>query len=179
MLALRIAGGTLMAAHGSQKLFGLFNGPGLKKWTDMVESHMGMKPGKVWGPTGAVAEFAGGTLTALGLLNPLGPLATISAMTVATRKAHWGKPVFVSAGGAELPLTNIGIALAVAIEGPGRYSLDHLFGIKLPIWMRVVASLLAAGGLVAALRPELLPSSVQSMMGTIGQEDTPSSETSA
>lgn len=118
MLALRLGSGSLLAAHGAQKLFGLFNGPGLTRWNGMVES-MGMRPGSVWGPAAGAAEFGGGALMALGFLNPIGPLAAISSMIVATRKVHWGKPIFVTEGGAELPLTNIGIAIAVAIEGPG------------------------------------------------------------
>lgn len=163
LLAVRVASGSLLAAHGSQKLFGWFDGPGLKNWNSMNES-MGMTPGAVWGPAGGMAEFGGGLLTALGFLNPIGPLGIISAMTVATRKVHWGKPVFVTKGGAELPLINIGIALAVALEGPGAYSLDNIFGIRLPAWMRLLAVSATAMGIIAALRPDLLPASVQGML---------------
>jgi putative oxidoreductase len=127
----------------------------LKKWSELVESMLGMKPGRFWGLTGGLAEFTGGILTALGFLNPIGPLASISAMVVATRKAHWGKPVFANEGGAELPLTNIGIALAVALEGPGRYSLDHVLGIRVPGRVRFLAAAGTVIGLVAALRPDL------------------------
>jgi putative oxidoreductase len=51
-------------------------------------------------------------LTALGLLNPLGPLGIIGSMSMATRKAHRGKPVWVTEGGAELPLLNIAVSTA-------------------------------------------------------------------
>lgn len=118
ILAMRLAGGTLLAMHGAQKLFGSFNGPGLETWTVHVES-MGIRPAKVFGPLGALSEFGGGTLTALGLLNPLGPLAAIASMTVAARKVHWGKPVFVTEGGAELPLINIGLAPCGSPGGAG------------------------------------------------------------
>lgn len=53
-------------------------------------------------------------------------------MIMATVKAHWGKPIWVSQGGAELPVTNMTSALALTFTGPGRFSLDNLFGIRLP-----------------------------------------------
>jgi hypothetical protein len=45
---------------------------------------------------------------------------------------HWGKPIWANAGGAELPVINMGAALALAMTGPGRYSLDHILGIRVP-----------------------------------------------
>ncbi len=87
-----------------------------------------------------------GILTTLGLLHPLGPLGTMAAMTIATAKAHWGKPIW--AGGAELPVTNIAAALALMLTGPGMYSLDQAFGIKLPRPLVIAAILAAAGAVV-------------------------------
>ncbi|HXH82852.1 MAG TPA: DoxX family protein, partial [Candidatus Tectomicrobia bacterium] len=112
LLALRATTGSLLAGHGAQKLFGSFGGPGLEGAAGMFES-IGLKPGRLWATVGGAAEFGGGALTALGLLNPLGPLAIISVMTMAWLKAHRGKPIWVTSGGAELPLTNIAVALAV------------------------------------------------------------------
>ena len=74
-------------------------------------------------------------LTALGLLNPLGPLGIIGSMSMATRKAHRGKPVWVTEGGAELPLLNIAVSTALMIREPDRYSLDRVLGIRLPAWV--------------------------------------------
>jgi putative oxidoreductase len=155
LLFLRLIGGALVAGHGAQKLFGWFEGPGLEGTRNFVEN-LGIKPGTVWGPLAGLAEFGGGTLTALGFLNPLGPLGVIAAMTTATFTAHKGKPIWAGKGGAELPLTNIAIAVAVALEGPGRYSLDHTLGIRLPRWLTTLAVLATATGLLAALRPDLI-----------------------
>lgn len=131
LLILRLTVGLFMAGHGSQKLFGWFKGPGLQGTHGFMEQ-LGMRPGKIWGTMAAVGEFSGGTLTALGFLNPLGPLNIAAAMTVASRRVHWKLPLWAGQGGAELPMTNIAAALAIAMAGPGRYSLDRLFGIRVP-----------------------------------------------
>ena len=54
---------------------------------------------------------------------------------MATRKAHWGKPIWVTEGGAELPVLNIAISTALMIREPDRYSLDRVLGIRLPRWV--------------------------------------------
>ena len=54
---------------------------------------------------------------------------------MATRKAHWGKPIWVTEGGAELPVLNIAISTALMIREPDGYSLDRLLGIRLPAWV--------------------------------------------
>lgn len=56
----------------------------------------------------------------------------LAPMSTAIGTAHGGKPVWVTEGGAELPLTNLAAAAALALVGPGRYSLDGALGIRLP-----------------------------------------------
>jgi putative oxidoreductase len=130
----RVAQGSLMAGHGAQKLFGAFGGPGLEGTSGFMEM-LGMRPGRPWAYLAGLAEFGGGVLTALGLLHPLGPLGVIGAMSMATRKAHWGKPIWATEGGAELPLLNIAVSTALMIREPDRYSLDRILGIRLPAWV--------------------------------------------
>jgi putative oxidoreductase len=130
----RLAQGSLMAGHGAQKLFGSFGGPGLEGTSGFMEM-LGMRPGRPWAYLAGLSEFGGGVLTALGLLNPLGPLGIIGSMSMATRKAHWGKPVWMTEGGAELPLLNIAVSTALMIREPDRYSLDRILGIRLPAWV--------------------------------------------
>jgi putative oxidoreductase len=56
-------------------------------------------------------------------------------MSMATTKAHWSKPIWVTEGGAELPVLNMAISTALMLRGPDRYSLDRLLGIRLPGWL--------------------------------------------
>jgi putative oxidoreductase len=142
-LILRVVLGGLLAGHGAQKLFGSFGGPGIEGTSGFMEM-LGLRPGKQWAMLAGLSEFGGGLLTVLGFLNPLGPIGVIGSMAMATTKAHWGKPIWVTEGGAELPVTNIAAATALIVGGPGKYSLDNAFGVRLPSW-------LAPLGLVAVI----------------------------
>ena len=139
-----------MAAHGAQKLFGWFGGGGIEGTKGMMQ-HLNLKPEREWAYVAAVSEFGGGVLTALGFLNPLGPIGVTSAMSMATAKVHWGKPIWVSAGGPELTLTNMSIALANATLGPGKLSLDHALGIRLPRVLVGAGVALAVAGVAAGV----------------------------
>jgi putative oxidoreductase len=130
----RLAQGSLIAGHGAQKLFGSFNGPGLEGTSGFMEM-LGLRPGRPWALMAGLSEFGGGVLTALGLFNPLGPLGVIAAMSMATTKAHWGKPIWVTEGGAELPVLNLAVSMALMIREPDKYSLDRVLGIRLPSWI--------------------------------------------
>jgi putative oxidoreductase len=160
-LIVRLVMGGLMAGHGAQKLFGWFGGGGPQGTAGMMES-LEMRPAHRWAFLAGASEFGGGLLTALGALNPLGPLGVIGSMTMATTKVHWGKPIWVTSGGAELPLTNLSIATALMIVGPGRYSIDHALGIRLPRLIGVLGLIGVALTVGRAMRPAetpLLPTS--------------------
>src|SRR5438132_12126364 len=121
ILAVRAVGGALLAGHGAQKLFGAFEGPGLRGTAAGMET-LGLTPGSYWGTAAALSEFGGGTLLALGLLSPLGSIGAISAMTMATVKAHWRRPSWVNKGWAELAETYGAIARAGRLKAPRAYS---------------------------------------------------------
>src|SRR5690242_7103746 len=126
--------GLLVAGHGAQKLFGWFEGQGMAQWTTAA-TYMNMRPARIWALSGSGAEFGGGLLTALGFLSPLGPIAMASAMITASIKGHWGKPIWSAKGGAELALSFLASAVVSAAMGPGRWSLDALWGVRLPRWV--------------------------------------------
>jgi putative oxidoreductase len=147
LVILRLVVGGLLAGHGSQKLFGWFGGPGLAGTAEYLES-IGLRPGRWWALVAALSEFGGGLFTLLGLLNPLGPIGIMASMSVATLTAHRGKPIWATKGGAEPAVTNLGAALAIALVGPGFYSLDAGFALHVPTLFSVIAAVLAGGGVI-------------------------------
>ena len=162
LLIVRLTAGGLLAGHGSQKLFGWFGGYGLRGTGGWLES-LGLRPGSAWATLAGLGEFAGGLLTALGLFSPLGPITMLGPMSIATGKVHWGKPIWASEGGAELPVTNIAVGLGLALAGPGRYSLDRMLGIRVPAVLTGLTAAAAVTGVAAALsaKPSPPPESVQ------------------
>jgi putative oxidoreductase len=151
LLILRIVVGLYVAAHGAQKLFGWFNGPGLKGAEGFLGGMLGFRPASFWAPAVSVAEVGGGLLLALGLFNPLGAIGIMASQLTATVVVHWAKGPWGSEGGYEQTLTNLAVAVAVAFAGPGRYSLDRLFGISLPVWFSVAVAIIALIGVVIAI----------------------------
>jgi len=154
LLLLRATVGGLLAGHGARTLRGRFGGPGLAATSDQVEM-LGLFPGYLWAFLEGTSQFWSGILTILGLLNPLGPVGIAANMIVATTKVHWGKPIWVEDGGAELPVTNLAMVTAVAALGPGRYSLDSFLGLRTPRWMTLLALISTVVGIAITLRTGL------------------------
>ena len=111
-LVLRLVVGLVMAAHGSQKLFGWFGGYGLNGTGGYFEK-LGFRPGKLFAFAAGASEFAGGLLVTLGLLGPVGPALLLATMIVATVTVHWQHGLFATENGVELPLLYSAAAVAV------------------------------------------------------------------
>jgi putative oxidoreductase len=132
LLVGRLVLGTLIAAHGAQKLSGWFGGYGLSGTGAFFEA-LGFRPGRAFALAAGVSEVASGSLVALGLLGPLGPAVMLSVMIVAAVSVHWHNGLFAAKNGVELPLLYATGATTLALTGPGRYSLDALLGLA-PLW---------------------------------------------
>ena len=124
----RIAAGTTVAAHGAQKAFGWWGGPGPDRWIQTT-TRLGFRTPKPFAIAAAIAELAGGIALALGFLTPLTAAAVATVMLVAIAKVHWTKGFFATVGGFELPLLLFTIAAMNGLAGPGPLSIDAWAGL--------------------------------------------------
>ncbi|HEX7049924.1 MAG TPA: DoxX family protein [Longimicrobiales bacterium] len=137
LLVARLAVGLYMAAHGAQKLFGWFGGPGFAGTAGLFEQ-LGFRPARLFAAVAAGAEVISGLLTALGLLGPVGPALMVSVMIVAIGSVHRPHGFFAMNNGIEVPLLYAAGAVALALAGPGGFSADALFGLE-GLWTPRVA----------------------------------------
>jgi len=151
ILLLRLAVGLTFSAHGSQKLFGWFGGPGLKSTGQFFEERLGFRPGRRHALLAGLGETGGGLLLAVGFLTPLAAAAVISVMVVAVFSVHIQKGFFVHNGGYEYNLVLAVAALAVAFTGSGFISIDALLNYRESGALWGLAALLAGllGGVIS------------------------------
>lgn len=153
LLIIRLVVGLNMAAHGGQKLFGWFDGPGLDGTAAMM-TKLGLHPARTQAWLAGLAELGAGLFFALGFLTPLAAGGIISVMLVATLTVHRPKGYFNARGGFELPFILSAVSLGVAFEGAGYYSLDRVLHLGLSGFGTgafAIALGLLAGGLLVAI----------------------------
>lgn len=131
LLVLRIPLGIIFIAHGSQKLFGLFGGPGL---TGTISSFQQMGIPPVLTILAIIAEFGGGIGLLLGFLTRLSAAAIAIVMIVAAYEVHLANGFFLNSSctpgqghGFEYNLALFAMALFLALRGGGPFGLDRFF----------------------------------------------------
>ncbi|HEX5421976.1 MAG TPA: DoxX family protein [Candidatus Acidoferrales bacterium] len=128
LLLIRIVVGVIFMAHGAQKMFGLFGGPGLKAVVQMFGG----------GPLGylvAIGEFFGGVGVFFGFLSRFSAASQILIMLGAIAMVHGKNGFFLGTSqhstmqqlGFEYCFALIGLLLPILICGPGRFSVGRLF----------------------------------------------------
>jgi putative oxidoreductase len=148
LLVLRVVIGLLFVGHGSQKLFGMFGGGGLRATADQFDA-ISLRPGHMHARAAGGAEVLGGSLLALGLVTPVGSALVTAVMVAAIVSVHLPNGLWNHKGGYEYNLVMIAAAFALAGVGPGDWSLDNALGID---WSSTVWALAALGaGLIGGL----------------------------
>lgn len=134
----RVGLGSVLFAHGTQKLFGWFGGGGIEGTSKGMHA-MGFRPAKPSAVLAGLGEAGAGLALALGFGTPAAGAAAATTMGVAA-SVHAPNGFFATEGGLEYPAV-LGLAAAsFTIGGPGSFSLDSVTGHVLDRpWMRAVA----------------------------------------
>ena len=154
LLILRVALGGIFFGHGAQKLFGWFGGRGISGHAGFIKS-LGLRPARLFAVVSGLGEFLGGLGVLFGFLTPLAAAGIIGAMSVAIIKVHLPNGFWNHDGGMEYPLVLAVLAFVIGLGGPGLYSLDRAFGVRLPepLMFIVVLVLTACFVIYAVTRP--------------------------
>ena len=116
LLVMRVIVGAIFFAHGAQKLFGMFGGPGLQAIVDQM------------GPVGylvSIGECLGGAGIIVGFLSRFSAASNIVIMIGAIAIVHGKNGFFQSNNGYEYNLALIGLLVPILLCGPGRYSIGR------------------------------------------------------
>jgi putative oxidoreductase len=124
---LRLCVGTVFLAHGAQKLFGAWGGPGLAGTAGLFEG-LGLTPAYPLAVLAALAEFSGGVLLIVGGLTRWVALVLAIEMGVAVWKVHYLNGFFLNSArgpGVEFCLVLTGALFCLTLAGPGALSVDE------------------------------------------------------
>jgi putative oxidoreductase len=171
-LVLRGTIGALFVAHGSQKLFGWFGGPGLDGVTGMMDN-LGLRPPRRHAWLVGLSETVGGALLTVGTLTPLASAMLTGTMTTAIRKVHASKGPWVTEGGFEYNAVLIAAMVALAESGPGTPSVDSAMAprMKGTGWALLALAAGVGGSYLATERfTEPAPEETAAAPGTAGEE---------
>jgi putative oxidoreductase len=127
----RVALGIVFIAHGGQKVFGWFGGPGLKATIQAFQQHMKVPPAAT--VLAAFIEFFGGLALLIGFLSRPAAVGIVAVMLVAIAKVHGRNGFFLNFSGTpgkghgfEFNFVLIAMALCILIGGAGALSIDAL-----------------------------------------------------
>ncbi|MEU6603080.1 DoxX family protein [Streptomyces flaveolus] len=141
-----------MFGHGAQKLFGWFRGQGPDGTAAVFES-WGFRPGKSMVVLAGTCELTAAVLFLTGAATPLAAAIVMGTMIVASAPnrpnglwAHWR--------GYEVPFVYGALAFALAMTGPGSWSVDH--AVRADVASGAPWALAAAAVAVAAAVPALM-----------------------
>jgi len=117
LLAIRIASALAFLYHGAAITFGAFGGPGPEKFAAFT--HMPLIAGYLVG----LAQLAGGLAMLTGVFIRVGAVCIIIVMLGAIFLVHLQHGFDIGKGGLEYALTQLLVAFALLLTGPGAYSL--------------------------------------------------------
>ncbi|MDH3293167.1 MAG: DoxX family protein [Acidimicrobiia bacterium] len=125
LLVLRVSLGLMMAAHGYRKIFRGGRLAGTAAWFDSI----GMRPGRLHAAMAAGSEVGSGLLLTVGLLHGPAAAVMVGVMVVAGWTVHRPNGFFILDEGWEYVFIIAVTAAALAVLGPGDWSIDAATGL--------------------------------------------------
>ena len=155
LFLVRVVVGITMIAHGYNHWRRGGRIAGTARWF----SGLGLRYGTLQAWMSVVTEIGAGVLLILGFLTSLACAAVISVMLIAGLLAHRPHGFFVFRDGYEYVLVLGVTCVALAMLGPGSWSLDHAAGISVTGWagggVAVGVAVAAVAGMLSTFyRPE-------------------------
>ncbi|MFJ1547754.1 DoxX family protein [Streptomyces sp. NPDC088246] len=144
LLVLRLVAGLLIAGHGVQKVSSRLGGHGLAGGTEEFR-HDGFRGGRLTAVVAGTSQIGAGLFLTAGLITPMAAMAAMGVMGVmgvmtVAGTVKWAKGLWVQNDGYEYPMVLVVVSVALALTGPGRWSLDDALGISpWPLWIVLVA----------------------------------------
>jgi putative oxidoreductase len=123
LLLMRLVLGGIFAAHGAQKVFGWFGGPGLDGFASIL-GQQGFEQTDALSAAVGFTELVGGLMVVLGVFTPFAAAGLLGVMINAIW-LNWNAGLFAEDGGFELKLALAGLAAGLVLTGPGRVALDN------------------------------------------------------
>ncbi|MFJ2833256.1 DoxX family protein [Streptomyces sp. NPDC087263] len=123
LLELRLVIAVIMAFHGTQKLFGWWDGGGLDR-AEKFFGAQGFRPPRLMALVAGVTETTGAVLLGTGALSVLGTAMLTGVLTNVTA-LHLRNGLDGKKHGFEFELMILAGVIAVGFCGPGRWSIDH------------------------------------------------------
>jgi putative oxidoreductase len=149
-LLLRLIIFVVMFFHGTQKLFGWWNGRGLDG-AEAFFRNLGFRPPRLVALLASTAETVASVLVLLGLLTPLA-VAMFTGIYTNIAAIHIKNGLETKKHGFELELVLFGCVATIGLIGPGALSLDRLLGTPTLWWLGPAAiGLGIVGGVVISL----------------------------
>jgi len=124
ILILRLGIGIMFLAHGLQMAFGLFGGPGVKGFSEMLAG-LGFVPPMLWAVIACYTVFIGGILLILGIQTRISAVFLLIFILTAGIRVHLHKGFFLSNGGYEYTFVIAAGCLALILMGAGKFTLFH------------------------------------------------------
>lgn len=128
LLILRAGLGVVLVAHGLQKLFGWWGGPGVGGFKHSL-SDIGYQHADILTYAGIGGEMVAGLLLIMGLFTPLAAAGALAYLINGMLAGIWEQPnhrsfPFFLPHGHEYGVILIVVTVAVILVGPGRYGFD-------------------------------------------------------